>query len=96
MNSFLMCVRCVHAVGPNFRSEYSTESCSAELPVYRIRDTLGQGALNSDRQLFSAYGNALRHARSHNIKTLAFSLISSGIFRGDRRLDSVTILSCHI
>ena len=53
-------------------------------PDYRQTD-LKKG----DALLRSAYGEAMRLARDHDCSTVAFSLLSVGIFRGKRSLEDV-------
>jgi len=42
-----------------------------------------------DDLLISAYSNALARAKEHGLKTVAFSLISSGVYRGPHSLEHV-------
>ena len=75
--------RCIHAVGPN----------------YLMYQGLGKSFEGADKLLASAYGRSVAVAREDRygggIKTLAFSLLSSGIFRGPRSLDEVLEIGLH-
>ena len=64
---------CIHAVGPN----------------YRVSMGLGKTSSECDALLYSAYKNALAIAREHQFETIGFSLLSAGIFRGDRTVKHV-------
>ena len=67
----------IHAVGPNYMmydDDSDSESCEAESAT--------TGYLRGDALLRSAYVNAMRRAAEHDLSAVAFSLISSGIFRG--------------
>ena len=57
-------------------------------PDYRQTD-LKKG----DALLRSAYLEAMRLAREHDCSTVAFSLLSAGIFRGGRSLDDVLMIA---
>jgi len=65
---------CVHAVGPNYRVRIEAKSASAEA---------------CDKLLASAYCKSMEVAASNSITTIAFSLLSAGIFRGPRSLQEV-------
>ena len=43
----------------------------------------------ADELLYSAYASAMREARRHGLRDVAFCLISAGIFRGSRPLKAV-------
>ena len=72
----------IHAVGPNYTtyddgggrssSGPSSESCRSGTAGYEEGDAL----------LRSAYVNSMRRAAENGLEAVAFSLISSGIFRG--------------
>lgn len=64
---------CIHAVGPN----------------YCLMGGLKKDMLEGDDLLRSAYLQAMKRAEEVNVKTLAFSLLSAGIFRGRRTLEQV-------
>ena len=64
---------CIHAVGPNYRVEMAGSKSAAEC----------------DRLLKSAYTAAMHLAAKQGVKTIAFSLISAGVFRGPRSLEEV-------
>ena len=70
----LLAKKCIHAVGPN----------------YLVFNGLGKDLEDADRLLTSAYRSAVRVAQdSGEVRTLGFSLLSAGIFRGPRPLASV-------
>eukprot|EP01051_Picozoa_sp_SAG22_P008465 SAG22_NODE_646_length_8200_cov_8.958400_2_plen_764_part_00 len=69
----------IHAVGPKYR--HLTEPVGAEWP--------------EDRQLREAYAAAVDCANKHKCQTLAFSLLSAGIFRGPRALEDVLGIGCE-
>lgn len=69
----------IHAVGPNYMmydgrssSNLSSDSCESDTASYEEGDAL----------LRSAYVNSMRRAAENGLEAVAFSLISSGIFRG--------------
>ena len=67
--------KCIHAVGPNYA-----------LFAYRI----GGNLRDADALLSSAYKRSVAVAReSGEVKTMAFSLISAGVFRGPRSVGQV-------
>jgi O-acetyl-ADP-ribose deacetylase (regulator of RNase III) len=39
--------------------------------------------------LTAAYVSALREAKSHGVRTLAFCLLSAGVFRGEQALEVI-------
>lgn len=65
----------IHAVGPN----------------YAVIRGLGMSEEKGDKLLASAYKNTMLQARtkSDEIKCIAFSLISAGVFRGGKTLNEV-------
>jgi O-acetyl-ADP-ribose deacetylase (regulator of RNase III) len=65
---------CIHAVGPNYRVEMQHG---------------GVSAAQCDKLLKSAYTGSMHVAAKNGVKTIAFSLISAGIFRGPRSLGEV-------
>eukprot|EP00927_Polykrikos_kofoidii_P065843 TRINITY_DN61561_c0_g1_i1.p1 TRINITY_DN61561_c0_g1~~TRINITY_DN61561_c0_g1_i1.p1 ORF type:complete len:1108 (-),score=159.30 TRINITY_DN61561_c0_g1_i1:827-4150(-) len=69
----LMAAKCIHAVGPDYRPE-----CS-----------VGRSPEDCDSLLFGAYVDAMERASEVNAKTLAFSLLSTGVSQGVRSLGSV-------
>ena len=64
---------CIHAVGPN----------------YRVSMSLGLSEDACDDLLRSAFKESMERAREHNVRTLAFSLISAGVFRGVKSVAEV-------
>eukprot|EP00628_Pelagophyceae_sp_CCMP2097_P007538 CAMPEP_0184120794 /NCGR_PEP_ID=MMETSP0974-20121125/22644_1 /TAXON_ID=483370 /ORGANISM="non described non described, Strain CCMP2097" /LENGTH=377 /DNA_ID=CAMNT_0026423989 /DNA_START=79 /DNA_END=1209 /DNA_ORIENTATION=- len=66
---------CVHAVGPNYNN-VDVEDENAAL-------------LRGDALLRSAYAEAMLRAQEVGAKTIGFSLLSSGIFRGKQSLQNV-------
>ena len=64
---------CSHAVGPNFASEISR----------------GQTIEACNLLLFNAYRTAMACAEGKGLETIAFSLLSAGIFRGQQSLQAV-------
>lgn len=62
-----------------------SESCTAStLPRYN-QGQLKQG----DRELYNAYLESMKLAKEKGLDTVAFSLLSAGIFRGPRSLEFV-------
>ena len=59
----------IHAVGPNYMIYDNDEECKASYAT-------------GDKLLQMAYVDALRRAAEHGLSAVAFSLISSGAFRG--------------
>ena len=45
--------------------------------------------VGSDALLKSAYGNSMQLAEQNDVKTIAFSLLSAGVYRGDRGREGV-------
>ena len=66
---------CIHAVGPDYGEE--------------LRN--GKTPEQCDELLRSAYRTALACAESRAVRTIAFSLLSAGTFRGPRSLESVLL-----
>lgn len=65
---------CIHAVGPN----------------YRVLEGLGKSLEDGDRLLHGAYLKSMQLAEENGgIRTIGFSLLSAGIFRGPRSLCAV-------
>jgi len=70
----------IHAVGPAFRLPAGADpSSDASVALFAAKD----------RQLASAYASAVREATRVDASTVAFALISSGVFRGSRSLEAV-------
>ena len=80
--SDLKCECVIHAVGPDYR----------RLPPAKEDedDDLARG----DSILKNAYTAAMKRAKEQKCKTIAFSLLSAGIFRGRQSLDNV--LRCAV
>eukprot|EP00300_Choanocystis_sp_HF-7_P031383 c40694_g1_i1.p1 GENE.c40694_g1_i1~~c40694_g1_i1.p1 ORF type:complete len:471 (-),score=107.07 c40694_g1_i1:10-1389(-) len=76
---------CIHAVGPSYNFGYLYN---------QFRGTSPQDEA-CDKKLHSAYANVIELARQNNIQTLGVSLLSSGIFRGQRSLDAVLLIGMH-
>ena len=70
----------IHAVGPNYRMYTQKEGAGGAPP---------KDEYMADGLLHSAYVAAMREAAAKGMKTVAFSLLSSGIFRGGRDLSAV-------
>ena len=70
----LRCDAVIHAVGPNYHS---------------LPDGEGDELERGDALLRSAYVSSMARAKEEKCKTVAFSLLSAGIFRGGRSLDDV-------
>lgn len=64
---------CIHAVGPNYYSEESR----------------GRTIEDCDKLVAAAYKDSLARGQEKALKTIGFSLISSGIFRGPQSLRKV-------
>ena len=62
----------------------SRVSSPAPHPRYK-QDQLKQG----DRELYNAYLQSMKLAKEQEMETVAFSLLSAGIFRGPRSLEFV-------
>ena len=58
-------------------------------PVYRENSLQKGTEKEKDYLLSSAYANAIERAIEVNATTVGFSLISAGVFRGDRSLEDV-------
>lgn len=65
---------CIHAVGPNYRTEMMCHQKTQE---------------DCDALVTSAYSSAMRCAAEKQLQTVGFSLISAGIFRGEQSLENV-------
>jgi O-acetyl-ADP-ribose deacetylase (regulator of RNase III) len=65
----LRCRHVIHAVGPNFNPKAQW--------VQKV-------APDGEEKLHSAYLSAMHRAKEHGVRTLAFSLLSAGFFRGVR------------
>jgi len=72
----LRATHCIHAVGPNYHM-YGRGVGG--------RDTLEQ----ADADLRTAYTASMALGQQHGLKTIGFSLLSAGIFRGTRSLAEV-------
>ena len=70
----------IHAVGPNYRMYTQKEGKDGAPP---------KDEYMADGLLHSAYVAAMREAAAKGMSTVAFSLLSSGIFRGGRDLSAV-------
>jgi O-acetyl-ADP-ribose deacetylase (regulator of RNase III) len=64
---------CIHAVGPN----------------YQLRLANGSTLASCDELLASAYRRAMAVARENGVQTVAFCLLSAGVYRGPRTLQAV-------
>jgi len=65
---------CIHAVGPNYRIQVDLKQMPME---------------ECDELVTKAYSSALECARDKALRSVAFSLISSSIFRGSQTLEAV-------
>ena len=74
---------CVHAVGPNYDRLPAPASGDGE------DDDEAADFARGDALLGSAYAAAMARAAAVGAKSVAFSLLSAGIFRGARSLDAV-------
>ena len=74
----LRCDAVIHAVGPNYHS---------------LPDGEGDELERGDALLRSAYVNSMARAKEEQCKTVAFSLLSAGIFRGRQSLDTILAIS---
>lgn len=74
----LRCDAVIHAVGPNYHS---------------LPDGEGDELERGDALLRSAYVNSMARAKEEKCKTVAFSLLSAGIFRGRQSLDTILAIS---
>ena len=74
----LRCDAVIHAVGPNYHS---------------LPDGEGDELERGDSLLRSAYVNSMARAKEEQCKTVAFSLLSAGIFRGRQSLDTILAIS---
>ncbi|GBG34945.1 O-acetyl-ADP-ribose deacetylase MACROD1 [Hondaea fermentalgiana] len=72
----------VITVGGDLNARYCIHAVG---PMYMSHANLEEG----DRMLRSAYAAAMTRAQEKNLKTIAFSLISAGIFRGEQSLERV-------
>ena len=74
----LRCDAVIHAVGPNYHS---------------LPDGEGDELERGDALLRSAYVHSMARAKEEKCKTVAFSLLSAGIFRGRQSLDTILAIS---
>ena len=74
----LRCDAVIHAVGPNYHS---------------LPDGEGDELERGDALLRSAYMSSMARAKEEKCKTVAFSLLSAGIFRGRQSLDTILAIS---
>ena len=74
----LRCDAVIHAVGPNYHS---------------LPDGEGDELARGDALLRSAYVSSMARAKEEKCKTVAFSLLSAGIFRGRQSLDTILAIS---
>ena len=74
----LRCECVIHAVGPNYHS---------------LPDGEGDELERGDALLRSAYVSSMARAKEEKCKTVAFSLLSAGIFRGRQSLDTILAIS---
>ena len=74
----LRCQCVIHAVGPNYHS---------------LPDGEGDELERGDALLRSAYMSSMARAKEEKCKTVAFSLLSAGIFRGRQSLDTILAIS---
>eukprot|EP00927_Polykrikos_kofoidii_P056594 TRINITY_DN5068_c0_g1_i2.p1 TRINITY_DN5068_c0_g1~~TRINITY_DN5068_c0_g1_i2.p1 ORF type:complete len:272 (-),score=33.58 TRINITY_DN5068_c0_g1_i2:90-905(-) len=65
---------CIHAVGPNYNVQMAAHNLSLK---------------ECDAIVASAYASSMKVAKENGIKTIAFSLLSAGIFRGEQSLKKV-------
>eukprot|EP00927_Polykrikos_kofoidii_P056593 TRINITY_DN5068_c0_g1_i1.p1 TRINITY_DN5068_c0_g1~~TRINITY_DN5068_c0_g1_i1.p1 ORF type:complete len:263 (-),score=47.13 TRINITY_DN5068_c0_g1_i1:131-919(-) len=65
---------CIHAVGPNYNVRMAVHNLSLE---------------ECDAIVASAYASSMKVAKEKGLKTIAFSLLSAGIFRGEQSLKKV-------
>ena len=76
----LRCACVIHAVGPNYHS---------------LPDGEGDELERGDALLRSAYVSSMARAKEEGCKTVAFSLLSAGIFRGRQSLDTILAISVN-
>ena len=76
----LRCDAVIHAVGPNYHS---------------LPDGEGDELARGDALLRSAYVSSMARAKEEKCKTVAFSLLSAGIFRGRQSLDTILAISIN-
>ena len=74
----MRCDAVIHAVGPNYHS---------------LPDGEGDELERGDALLRSAYVSSMARAKEEGCKTVAFSLLSAGIFRGRQSLDTILAIS---
>ncbi|KAH3759734.1 O-acetyl-ADP-ribose deacetylase MACROD1 [Pelomyxa schiedti] len=73
----------IHAVGPVYRiNPLSAKSPSTDDQVREFFE-------ERDRLLAMAYRNSMQISQEHSFHSLAFSLLSAGVFRGQRPLDDI-------
>ena len=74
----------IHAVGPNYMiyDQYDSDSESCGEGEIAATPARANGYATGDALLRSAYVNSMRRATERGLAAVAFSLISSGIFRG--------------
>ena len=77
----------IHAVGPVYR-------------INKLKDGVEPGSpeatallAGKNELLTAAYVSSLREAESHEVETLAFCLLSAGVFRGEQTLDVIVGLA---
>eukprot|EP00746_Dinoflagellata_sp_MGD_P160999 gnl/MRDRNA2_/MRDRNA2_88002_c0_seq1.p1 gnl/MRDRNA2_/MRDRNA2_88002_c0~~gnl/MRDRNA2_/MRDRNA2_88002_c0_seq1.p1 ORF type:complete len:242 (-),score=48.21 gnl/MRDRNA2_/MRDRNA2_88002_c0_seq1:55-729(-) len=68
---------CIHAVGPDY--------------ITRMGKRGRRALAECDELLKSAYQNSLQCAQEKELRTIGFSLLSAGIFRGTQSLENVII-----
>ena len=76
----LRCDAVIHAVGPNYHS---------------LPDGEGDELERGDALLRTAYVSSMARAKEEQCKTIAFSLLSAGIFRGRQSLDTILAISIN-
>eukprot|EP00466_Bigelowiella_natans_P021620 jgi/Bigna1/83971/fgenesh1_pg.119_\ len=74
---------CIHAVGPSYTVRLRMAGSQEKKKIIRQCDSL----------LYSAYRESMMRARELKLETIGFSLISAGIFRGERSLRMILGMS---
>ena len=70
----------IHTVGPNFNPKAQW--------VQKV-------VSNGDDLLYNAYASSMKVAKANNCKTVAFSLLSAGFFRGSKPMQDVLTIACR-
>eukprot|EP01052_Picozoa_sp_SAG31_P042381 SAG31_NODE_6711_length_1916_cov_1.727573_2_plen_162_part_00 len=79
----------IHAVGPRYATRASASFATR-------KEEHPDVVWTEDGLLAKAYAAALQEARDHKCRTVAFSLLSAGHFRGGRALNDVLRIGCEI